>query len=94
MALATTSIRLLETAAAETGEVRPFAGETRLLILPRYRFRAIDLLLANFHLPRSTLLVLVATLAGLDRIKTAYSHAVATGYRFFSYDDACLIERR
>jgi S-adenosylmethionine:tRNA ribosyltransferase-isomerase len=94
IALGTTSLRLLETAVAESGEVRPFAGDTRLFILPGYRFRAIDLLLTNFHLPRSTLLMLVAALAGLDRIKAAYTHAVASGYRFFSYGDACLIERR
>jgi S-adenosylmethionine:tRNA ribosyltransferase-isomerase len=94
VALGTTSLRLLETAAAESGEVRPFAGDTRLFILPGYRFRAIDLLLTNFHLPRSTLLMLVAAFAGLDRIKAAYAHAVASGYRFFSYGDACLIERR
>lgn len=92
VAAGTTSLRLLETAAAECGEVRPFAGETRLYILPGYRFRAIDLLLTNFHLPRSTLLMLVAALAGLDRIKAAYAHAIAHGYRFFSYGDACLIE--
>jgi S-adenosylmethionine:tRNA ribosyltransferase-isomerase len=93
VAVGTTSLRLLETAAAETGEVRPFAGETRLFILPGYRFRAIDLLLTNFHLPRSTLFMLVAALAGLEQIKAAYAHAVAAGYRFFSYGDACLIER-
>ena len=93
VAVGTTSLRLLETAAAESGEPRPFAGETRLYIWPGYRFRAIDLLLTNFHLPRSTLLMLVAALAGLDRIKAAYAHAVAAGYRFFSYGDACLIER-
>ena len=93
VAIGTTSLRLLESAAAATGEVRPFAGETRLFILPGYQFRAIDLLLTNFHLPRSTLLMLVAALAGLDRIKSAYAHAVAQRYRFFSYGDACLIER-
>ena len=92
VAVGTTSLRLLESAAAENGEVRPFAGETRLFILPGYRFRAIDILLTNFHLPRSTLLMLVAAFAGLDRIKSAYAHAVASGYRFFSYGDACLIE--
>jgi Queuosine biosynthesis protein len=81
-------------AATENGEVRPFAGETRLYILPGHRFQAIDLLLTNFHLPRSSLLMLVAALAGLDRIKAAYAHAVASDYRFFSYGDACLIERR
>ena len=91
VAVGTTSLRLLESAAAETGAIGPFRGETRLFILPGYRFRAIDLLLTNFHLPRSTLLMLVAALAGLDRIKAAYAHAVAEGYRFFSYGDACLI---
>ena len=94
VAVGTTSLRLLESAAAENGEIRPFAGETRLFILPGYRFRAIDLLLTNFHLPRSTLLMLVAAFAGLDRIKFAYAHAIASGYRFFSYGDACLIERQ
>jgi S-adenosylmethionine:tRNA ribosyltransferase-isomerase len=93
VAVGTTSLRLLESAAAEDGEVRPFAGETRLFILPGHRFRAIDMLLTNFHLPRSTLLMLVAALAGLGPIKAAYAHAIAAGYRFFSYGDACLIER-
>jgi S-adenosylmethionine:tRNA ribosyltransferase-isomerase len=92
IAIGTTSLRLLESAADERGRVGEFRGETRLFILPGYRFRAIDLLLTNFHLPRSTLLMLVAALAGLDRIKAAYAHAAATGYRFFSYGDACLIE--
>ena len=93
IAVGTTSLRLLETAAAENGDVQPFAGDTRLFIMPGYRFRAIDMLLTNFHLPRSTLLMLVAALAGLERIKSAYAHAVEVGYRFFSYGDACLIER-
>jgi len=93
VAVGTTSLRLLESAAAESGEVRPFAGETRLFIMPGYRFRAIDMLLTNFHQPRSTLFMLVAALAGLEQIKAAYAHAVAAGYRFFSYGDACLIER-
>jgi S-adenosylmethionine:tRNA ribosyltransferase-isomerase len=92
IAIGTTSLRLLESAAAETGAVAEFSGETRLFILPGYRFRAIDLLFTNFHLPRSTLLMLVAALAGLDRIKAAYAHAIAERYRFFSYGDACLIE--
>jgi len=92
VAIGTTSLRLLESAAADTGKVRPFAGETRLFILPGYRFRAIDLLLTNFHLPRSTLFMLVSALAGLHRMKAAYAHAVAHRYRFFSYGDACLIE--
>jgi len=92
VAIGTTSLRLLESAAVETGAVAPFAGETRLFILPGYRFKAIDLLLTNFHLPRSTLFMLVAALAGLDRMKAAYTHAITAGYRFFSYGDACLIE--
>jgi len=92
IAVGTTSLRLLESAADETGRVGEFEGETGLFILPGYRFRAIDLLLTNFHLPRSTLLMLVASLAGLDRIKAAYAHAATSGYRFFSYGDACLIE--
>jgi S-adenosylmethionine:tRNA ribosyltransferase-isomerase len=93
VAVGTTSLRLLESAAAQSGEVRPFAGETRLFITPGYRFRAIDMMVTNFHLPRSTLLMLVAALVGLERIKAAYAHAVTAGYRFYSYGDACLIER-
>lgn len=93
VAVGTTSLRLLESAAGEDGEIRPVAGDTRLFILPGYRFRAVDLLLTNFHLPRSTLLMLVAALAGLERIKAAYAHAVCCGYRFYSYGDASLIER-
>ncbi len=92
VAVGTTGLRLLESAVGADGAVTPFRGETRLFILPGYRFRAIDLLLTNFHLPGSTLLMLVAALAGLDRIKSAYAHAVAQRYRFFSYGDACLIE--
>jgi S-adenosylmethionine:tRNA ribosyltransferase-isomerase len=92
VAIGTTSLRLLESAAARSGEVEAFVGETRLFILPGYRFKAVDLLLTNFHLPRSTLFMLVAALAGLERIKAAYDHAVAARYRFFSYGDACLIE--
>ncbi|HZK88806.1 MAG TPA: tRNA preQ1(34) S-adenosylmethionine ribosyltransferase-isomerase QueA [Stellaceae bacterium] len=94
IAIGTTSLRLLESAAAETGEVGALAGETRLFILPGYRIKAADLLLTNFHLPRSTLFMLVAALAGLDRMKAAYAHAIAARYRFFSYGDACLIEPR
>ena len=92
VACGTTSLRLLESAASATGTITPFIGETQLFILPGYRFRAIDLLLTNFHLPRSTLFMLVAALAGLDRIKAAYAHAIVQKYRFFSYGDACLIE--
>ena len=91
VAVGTTSLRLLESAADESGHVRPFAGETSLFITPGYRFRAVDLLLTNFHLPRSTLFMLVAAFAGLARMKSAYAHAIAQGYRFFSYGDACLL---
>lgn len=91
IAVGTTALRLLETAADDTGEIRPFAGETRLFILPGHRFRAVDLLLTNFHLPRSTLLMLVAAFAGHARIMAAYAHAIAAGYRFYSYGDACLL---
>ncbi len=93
VAVGTTSLRLLETAAGEDGRVAPFAGETALFITPGYRFRVVDLLITNFHLPRSTLFMLVCALAGVERMKNAYAHAIATGYRFYSYGDASLIER-
>ena len=91
VAIGTTSLRLLESAADERGEIRPFAAETALFITPGYRFRAIDVLLTNFHLPRSTLFMLVSAFAGLERMKAAYAHAVTARYRFFSYGDACLL---
>jgi S-adenosylmethionine:tRNA ribosyltransferase-isomerase len=91
VAIGTTSLRVLESAAAEDGEIKPFAAETTLFITPGYRFRAIDVLLTNFHLPRSTLFMLVSAFAGLDRMKAAYAHAIAARYRFFSYGDACLL---
>jgi S-adenosylmethionine:tRNA ribosyltransferase-isomerase len=91
VAVGTTSLRLLESAADDGGRVRSFAGETTLFITPGYRFRAVDLLLTNLHLPRSTLFMLVAAFAGLERMHAAYAHAVARGYRFFSYGDACLL---
>jgi S-adenosylmethionine:tRNA ribosyltransferase-isomerase len=91
VAIGTTSLRLLESAADETGHIRPFAAETALFITPGYRFRAVDMLLTNFHLPRSTLFMLVSAFAGLERMKTAYAHAIAERYRFFSYGDACLL---
>ncbi len=94
VAVGTTSLRLLESAAGATGTVTPFAGETALFITPGYDFRAVDVLLTNFHLPRSTLFMLVAAFAGLDRMQAVYAHAVAQGYRFFSYGDACLLQRR
>jgi S-adenosylmethionine:tRNA ribosyltransferase-isomerase len=92
VAAGTTALRLLESAAADDGIIRPFAGETRLFITPGYRFKAVDVLVTNFHLPRSTLFMLVAAFAGLERMKSAYAHAIAARYRFFSYGDACLIE--
>jgi S-adenosylmethionine:tRNA ribosyltransferase-isomerase len=91
VAIGTTSLRVLESAAHESGEIRPFAAETTLFITPGYRVRAIDVLLTNFHLPRSTLFMLVSAFAGLERMKAAYAHAIAERYRFFSYGDACLL---
>jgi S-adenosylmethionine:tRNA ribosyltransferase-isomerase len=93
LAIGTTSLRLLETAADDAGRLHPFAGETSIFITPGYRFRVVDLLMTNFHLPRSTLLMLVAAFSGLERIKQAYSHAITQNYRFFSYGDATLLER-
>jgi S-adenosylmethionine:tRNA ribosyltransferase-isomerase len=89
----TTSLRLLESATDEAGRVRPFAGETSIFITPGYRFRAADGLVTNFHLPRSTLFMLVGALVGLEAMRGAYAHAIASGYRFYSYGDACLIWR-
>lgn len=93
VAVGTTALRALETAAREDGTLTTGAGETRLFVTPGHRFRVVDLLLTNFHLPRSTLLMLVAAFSGLDRIREAYAHAVRHRYRFFSYGDACLLER-
>ena len=91
VAVGTTSARLLESAAGEDGELRPFEGETAIFIAPGYRFRAVDALLTNFHLPRSTLFMLVSAFSGLETMKRAYAHAIAAGYRFYSYGDACLL---
>jgi S-adenosylmethionine:tRNA ribosyltransferase-isomerase len=91
VAVGTTSLRLLETAVRADGAVAPFSGETELFITPGYRFRAADILMTNFHLPRSTLFMLVSAFAGLETMKKAYAHAVAAGYRFYSYGDACLL---
>jgi S-adenosylmethionine:tRNA ribosyltransferase-isomerase len=90
VAVGTTSLRLLEQAAA-SGEIQPWCGPTDIFITPGYRFRAVDVLMTNFHLPRSTLFMLVAAFSGLDAMKQAYAHAVASGYRFYSYGDACLL---
>jgi len=86
----TTSLRLVESAAGEDGRIRPFAAETDIFIRPGYRFRAVDALMSNFHLPQSTLLMLVAALAGLETTRAAYAHALEAGYRFYSYGDASL----
>ena len=93
VAVGTTSLRLLESAAAEDGTIQPFAGETAIFITPGYRFRAVDILMTNFHLPRSTLFMLVSAFAGLETMKQAYAHAIGQGYRFYSYGDACLLFR-
>ncbi len=91
VAVGTTALRLLESAGREDGTLQPYTGETALFILPGYRFKTVDLLLTNFHLPRSTLFMLVCAFAGTARMKAAYAHAKAEGYRFFSYGDACLL---
>jgi S-adenosylmethionine:tRNA ribosyltransferase-isomerase len=91
IAVGTTSLRLLETAAGEDGVIRPFEGDTAIFITPGYRFRAIDGLITNFHLPKSTLFMLVSALMGIEVMKAAYSHAVAEEYRFYSYGDASLL---
>ena len=93
IAVGTTSLRALESAAGDGGSVRAGAAETRLFVTPGYRFRVVDRLLTNFHLPKSTLLMLVSAFAGLSTIRAAYAHAIRTRYRFFSYGDAMLVER-
>ncbi|CAA7614356.1 tRNA preQ1(34) S-adenosylmethionine ribosyltransferase-isomerase QueA [Magnetospirillum sp. SS-4] len=94
VAVGTTSLRLLESAADEQGMLHPFDRATDIFITPGYRFRLVDVLLTNFHLPRSTLFMLVSAFMGLERMKAAYGHAKASGYRFYSYGDCCLLERR
>ena len=91
IAVGTTSLRLLESAAGQDGEIRPFEGDTAIFITPGYRFKAVDGLVTNFHLPRSTLFMLVSALMGLDVMKSAYAHAIDAGYRFYSYGDASLL---
>jgi S-adenosylmethionine:tRNA ribosyltransferase-isomerase len=91
VAVGSTALRLLETACGGDGRIAPFAGDTDLFLLPGDRVRAADLLLTNFHLPRSTLFMLVCAFAGQERMTAAYAHAIAAEYRFFSYGDACLI---
>jgi S-adenosylmethionine:tRNA ribosyltransferase-isomerase len=96
IAVGTTSLRLIESATGEDGVIRPFEGDTAIFITPGYRFRGIDGLMTNFHLPRSTLFMLVSALMGLERMQAAYAHAIRAGYRFYSYGDASLLlpERR
>ena len=93
VAVGTTVVRLLESAARPDGTVEAFSGEVDLFIEPGYRFKAVDLMLTNFHLPRSTLFMLVCAFAGIKRMKAAYAEALAAGYRFYSYGDACLLAR-
>ncbi|MBI1249886.1 MAG: tRNA preQ1(34) S-adenosylmethionine ribosyltransferase-isomerase QueA [Alphaproteobacteria bacterium] len=93
IAIGTTALRSLESAADASGEIHACSGDTDIFITPGYRFRAIDLLWTNFHLPRSTLFMLVAAFAGLERAHAAYAHAIAHAYRFYSFGDACLFER-
>lgn len=91
VAVGTTSLRLLESAAGDDGTISPFAGETDIFITPGHRFRAVDLLMTNFHLPRSTLFILVSAFSGRDAMLASYRHAIDSGYRFYSYGDACLL---
>jgi S-adenosylmethionine:tRNA ribosyltransferase-isomerase len=91
IAVGTTSLRVMESAADERGILHAWTGETRIFITPGYRFRSIDGLMTNFHLPRSTLFMLVSALMGLERMQAAYSHAITQGYRFYSYGDASLL---
>ncbi len=91
VAVGSTALRLLESAAGADGRLKAFSGDTAIFITPGYRFHAVDLMVTNFHLPRSTLFMLVAAFSGLDTMKRAYAHAIGAGYRFYSYGDACLL---
>lgn len=93
MAIGTTTLRTLESAASPDGAIHALDGETDIFITPGYQFRVTDMLLTNFHLPRSTLFMLVSAFMGLDVMKRAYREAIARSYRFFSYGDACLLVR-
>lgn len=94
VAIGTTSLRLLESAAADDGTIHPFSDETAIFITPGYRFKAVDILVTNFHLPRSTLFMLISAFSGLETMQKAYAHAIGAGYRFYSYGDACLLFRQ
>jgi S-adenosylmethionine:tRNA ribosyltransferase-isomerase len=91
VAVGSTALRTLETAAGEDGTLRAYSGDTSLFITPGYRFKAVDVMFTNFHLPRSTLFMLVSAFSGLETMQRAYAHAIAAGYRFYSYGDACLL---
>jgi S-adenosylmethionine:tRNA ribosyltransferase-isomerase len=93
VAVGTTSLRLLETASRKTGHLEPFVGDTDIFITPGFKFRTVDVLMTNFHLPKSTLFMLVSAFAGLDVMKAAYAHAIREGYRFYSYGDSSLLMR-
>ncbi len=93
VAVGTTSLRTLESAGDDEGVIHPFVGDTDIFIVPGYRFKAVDAVLTNFHLPKSTLFMLVSAFAGLERMRSAYAHAIESKYRFYSYGDACLLER-
>src|SRR5260370_27605508 len=93
VAVGTTTLRLLEAAARDDGRIAAFAGDTGIFLLPGHEFRGADLLMTNFHLPKSTLFMLVSAFAGVQRMRAAYAHAIASGYRFYSYGDSSLLER-
>ena len=94
IAVGTTSLRLLESAAEDNGHIPAWSGATGIFITPGYRFKAVDMLMTNFHLPKSTLFMLVSAFAGLDTMRAAYAHAIETGYRFYSYGDSSLLFRK
>ncbi len=94
VAIGTTSLRVLETVATLTGEVQEFSGETDIFIYPSFKFKIVDILLTNFHIPKSTLFMLISAFYGLENSKKAYNYAIANKYRFFSYGDACLIYKK
>jgi S-adenosylmethionine:tRNA ribosyltransferase-isomerase len=90
----TTSLRLIESAASDDGLVHPWSGPTGIFITPGYQFKAVDALMTNFHLPKSTLFMLVSAFSGFDTMRTAYAHAIENGYRFYSYGDSSLLMRK
>jgi S-adenosylmethionine:tRNA ribosyltransferase-isomerase len=93
IAVGTTSLRLLESASRATGTLEPFVGDTDIFITPGFCFRTVDVLMTNFHLPKSTLFMLVSAFSGFDTMKAAYAHAIESGYRFYSYGDSSLLHR-